>query len=214
MYVGRIVSVGKNKAGQLCVMYRVSSNSFPNREARVMENAVAIMPKAGFEDDINKSPYIAYNCARLCGDIAILSNGTQTDHLANKIDAGQSMMDATTLVLHGMDYEHDHLNTPRISAMVDRKTGKGVLGIVRHDALLVKEFELEAGQAFYVATYNHNSPGDYVDSDFDVADAAEACEYIIGKGVFADLERPITAACAVDKGDEWDVAIMDAPPAE
>ncbi|MCH2174897.1 MAG: IMP cyclohydrolase [Lentisphaeria bacterium] len=215
MYVGRIVAVSRNAEGKVGALYRVSSRSFPNREAKILDKAVAILPKAGFENDIYTNPYIAYNCLRVSGDIAIVSNGTQTDHLANKVDAGYSMLDATIAVLHGMDYEHDHLNTPRISAMVDRKTNKGVLGIVRHDALHVETFELEPGQAFYVATYEHNKPStDLNDLNYDAANAADACQYMLGKGTFADLERPVTAACIVDGGAEWDIAVADAPQGE
>ena len=61
MYVGRMVAVGRNRQGRLAVLYSVSSRSFPNREAQVKENAVAIVPKKGAEGDVLKNPYIAYN---------------------------------------------------------------------------------------------------------------------------------------------------------
>ena len=48
------------------------------------------------------------------------------------------------------------------------------------------------------------------DTAFDVANADAACQYIIGQGVFAELERPITAACAVADGDSFQIAIADA----
>ena len=54
MYVGRIVAVGKNKEGKLTAMYRVSSRSFPNLRTQKMDNAIAIVPKEGFESDIYK----------------------------------------------------------------------------------------------------------------------------------------------------------------
>jgi IMP cyclohydrolase len=213
MYVGRIVAIARNQAGNLGALYRVSSRSFPNREAKVLDDKVAILPKEGFENDIHKNPYIAYNCLRIVGDIAMVTNGTQTDHVANKIVDGQNMRDALVSVLHSMDYERDALDTPRIAAMVDRKSGKGYLGIVRKDALHVSEFELEPGEALYVATYEHTLPcRHYIDKAYDAANADEACQYILGKGVFADLERPVTAACVVDDGNgEWQVAVADAP---
>ena len=31
--------------------------------------------------------------------------------------------------------------------------------------------------------------------------ASDACDYILGKGVFADFERPISAACALGNAD-------------
>lgn len=215
MYVGRIVAVAKNSSGKVSALYRVSSRSFPNREAKVLDGTVAILPKAGFEDDIHKNPYIAYNCLRTVNNFGIVSNGTHTDHIANKIAAGQTMRDALVGVLHNMDFEHDQLDTPRIAAIVDKDAGNGYLGIVRRNALHVTEFALEPGQAFYVATYEHNVPGsNYCDKAFDSTSAADACGYIIGKGVFADLERPITAACLIETAGGWDVAVADAPPVE
>ena len=212
MYVGRIVAIGKTTSEKVTALYRVSSRSFPNREAKVLENAVAILPKPGFEDDIHRNPYIAYNCLRTTERYGIVSNGTHTDHIANKIAAGQNMRDALAGVLHNMDFEHDSLDTPRIAAIVDREVGNGYLGIVRRNALHVAEFELAPGTAFYVATYEHNVPcGQYTDAAFDVADAADACQYVIGKGAFANLERPITAACLVETTSGWDVAVADVP---
>jgi len=193
-------------------MYRVSSRSFPNRQAKVLEGKVAILPKEGFENDVYKNPYIAYNCLRLVGDYAVATNGSQTDPITEKLEAGMTMRDALASVLLALDYEHDSLNTPRIAAVVKDGTGRGCLGIVRHDALLVEEFDLKPGTAFYVCTYEHNAPGpDYADQAFDVDSAAAACGYVLGQGVFADLERPITAACAVARGDDsFEVAVADA----
>jgi IMP cyclohydrolase len=212
MYVGRIVSIGMTKAGRLAAMYRVSSRSFPNREAKVLEKAISILPKAGFEDDIHKNPYIAYNCLRLTGDFAVATNGSHTDPITEKLAAGMNMRDALVTAMFGMDYEHDSLNTPRIASIVQKGTGKGYLGIVRHDALHVAEFALEPGQAYYVCTYEHNVPClHYRDKDFDVDSAAAACQYVLGQGVFADLERPITAACALETDDGFQTAVADAP---
>ena len=183
MYVGRIVAIAMNRAGKLSALYRVSSRSFPNREAKILGEAVAILPKPGFENDIYKNPYIAYNCLRTVGSKAVVTNGSQTDHVANKLTDGQNMRDALAGVLHSMDYERDQLNTPRIAAIVDRETGRGALGIVRRDALHVQEAGLTPGQAFYVATYEHVIPFTHEgDANYDAANAEEACQYILGRG--------------------------------
>ena len=213
MYVGRIVAIGTTASGRIAAMYRVSSRSFPNRQAKILEDKVSIIPKDGFETDIHKNPYIAYNCLRLTGDYAVTTNGSHTDPITDKLGAGMNMRDALVTVLHALDYEHDSYNTPRIAAIVRKGCDKGYLGIVRHDALLVQEFDMLPGKAYYVCTYEHNVPcRHYVDEQFDVAAAAGACEYVLGKGVFADLERPVSAACALasDTGT-FDVAVADAP---
>lgn len=211
MYVGRIVAVGRGRDGNLAALYRVSSRSFPNRQAIRREGAVAIVPKAGFEGDVLKNPYIAYNCLRLVGSRAVASNGSHTDPIAEKLAAGMGIRDALVMVLAALDYEHDSLDTPRIAAVVDHGSGEAYLGIVRKDALLVRAFAPQPGQAFYLCTYEHDAPlEEYVDGGFDAGDAAAACRYVLGQGVFANLERPITAACAVGRaGGGYDVAAGD-----
>lgn len=209
MYVGRIVAVGKTPAGKNVAMYRVSSRSFPNREARMIGDAVAIMPKEGFEDDIKKNPYIAYNCVRLANDHAIATNGSHTDPITEKIAMGMPVRDALASSLLAMDYEKDDYNTPRIAAVVPREGDTGYLGIVRHDALMVRAFELKAGQAFYIATYEHNYPCDkFADADFSAVTAADICEHVMRGGAFADLEKPVTAASAVAVDSGFDIATL------
>ncbi|MEA2013377.1 MAG: IMP cyclohydrolase [Verrucomicrobiota bacterium] len=212
MYVGRIVSVCMTKDERIGAMYRVSSRSFPNREAKLNEKGIAILPKAGFENDIYKNPYIAYNCLRITADIVVATNGAQTDPITEKIDSGMSIRDALITCTFALDYEHDQLDTPRISSVVDRKTRTAYLGIVRKDALLVKEIKLEPGNAYYVATYEHNEPSEkYFDTNFDVKDADTACDYILGQGVFADLEKPVTSAVAIENTNGgFDTAIKNA----
>jgi len=213
MYVGRIVAIAKNQAGQACALYRVSSRSFPNREAKQLGNKIAILPKPGHENDIFRNPYIAYNCLTVVGDTAIATNGSHTDFIAEKIAAGYPVRDALVTVLHAMDYEHDSLNTPRIAAVVHQPSGRGWLGIVTHQSLNVSEFELRPGTAYYVATYEHTLPNThYCDEAFAAPTAADACQYMLGKGVFADFERPVTAACAVATSTGYDIAIADAKP--
>jgi IMP cyclohydrolase len=212
MYVGRIVAVGRTFSGRYSAMYRVSSRSFPNRHAVQTERAVAIIPKPGHENDVHKNPYIAYNCLRLVGSIAVATNGSHTDPITEKIQSGVPERDALASVLLAMDYEHDQLDTPRIASTVNSDTGSGFLAIVRKDGIAVREFVLEPGQAFYVCTYENNEPGNqYSDSQFDVSTADAACDYVLGQGVFANLERPVTAACALDDGNGgYTVAMKEA----
>lgn len=198
MYVGRIVAVGCTKAGLGAALYRVSSRSFPNREAKVLSRGIAIVPKPGFENDIQKNPYIAYNCLRIARGLAVVTNGSHTDPVAEKIESGMAPRDALAYAMLSMDYEHDSLDTPRISGVVQADGKKGWLAIVRKDALLVKEFDMVPGQAFYVCTYERNEPGAaQADLSFDAASAEDCCGYVLGGGVFADFEKPVSAACAL-----------------
>jgi IMP cyclohydrolase len=84
MYIGRFLVLGKTDEGNPFVTYRVSSRSFPNRVAKVMNNeTVAILPKD--LEEMFKNPYITYNCVKLVGDVAVATNGSHTDIIADKI---------------------------------------------------------------------------------------------------------------------------------
>jgi IMP cyclohydrolase len=207
MYVGRIVSVGMNKSGNLSAMYRVSSRSFPNRETRMIGDKVAVMPKPGFEDDLNKNPYITYNCVRIIGNHAIVTNGSHTDPITEKIQMGFPPRDAIALSLLSLDYEKDNYNTPRIAAVINPKNNSALLGVVKKDELVVRNFELTPGIALYVATYEHDIPCvHYKDENFDAVSAEEAKKYIFNQGVFADLEKPVTAAAVYFSGKNFEIA--------
>ncbi|MBQ4107290.1 MAG: IMP cyclohydrolase [Lentisphaeria bacterium] len=211
MYLGRIVAIGRTADGRNAAMYRVSSRSFPNREAVMKGGFMAVMPRAGFEGDLQKNPYITYNCLRLAGEFAVVSNGSQTDPVAEKIAMGVPVRDAMATVLTAMDYEKDALDTPRIVAACHRTEAYGYLGIVRKDAVLVRRFELAPGKIYHISTYEHNFPCDGFGGDgFDAADAAAAVQYVINGGDFATFENPVTAAAALADGDTFAIASANA----
>jgi IMP cyclohydrolase len=197
MYVGRIVAVGKNNAGANAVMYRVSSRSFPNRQAVDNNGTLAIVPRPGAEGDLQKNPYIAYNALRLAGEWAIATNGTHTDPIAEKIVQGMSVRDAMAISMLALDYEKDDFDTPRVAAAVPLRGDSGWLAIVRKDGLNVKEVALEQGKAQYVATYEANDVRDHQTTDFDAASADAAAIFVVSGGAFADLEKPVTSAAAL-----------------
>lgn len=212
-YVGRIVSIGRTKEGNLCAAYRVSSRSFPNRRAAARDNAVSIIPKPGHESDIEKNPYIAYNCARIAcgGKVAVVTNGSHTDPITEKIAAGMPVRDAVTLSLLALDYEHDQLDTPRICAVADaRGEGTGWLAIVRKDGINVRSVPLDPGRFQYVATYEENDLRDGQSGEFAVSSAEEACDFLLTGGVFAERANPVTSVAAMQTGSGFDLATKDA----
>ena len=211
MYLGRIVAAGITPGGKPLAAYRVSSRSFPNRSAKVINGKIAVLPRQGHEDDLAKNPYIAYNCVRLSGAVALATNGSQTDPIIEKIIMGLPLRDAFALPLLAMDYEKDHLDTPRIAAAVDAASGKCMFGIVRKDAVLVREMTAKPGQIFFLSTYEDNYPCEtFTDTDFRAETAEEACLHMISGGVFAGFEHPVTAAAAVWNGTAYDLAARDA----
>lgn len=206
MYLGRIISAGMTEEGKPFVAYRVSSRSFPNRQVKALETEAAIIPKEGFEKDIFKNTYIAYNCVKIVDDIAIISNGSQTDPIADKIAIGMNIRDALAYSLITMDYEKDDYNTPRIAAVV--KTGssnkyEAYVGIVTDNKILVEEIAI--GEAVFISTYEATSPELL---KFSAKDSESAAKLIFDEADFAEFEHPVCSVAAVfDK--KWDISALN-----
>ncbi len=209
MYLGRIVAVGCTRDGVNAVMYRVSSRSFPNREAVMQDGVISIVPRSGFASDLQKNPYIAYHCLMVAGEFAVAGNGSHTDPIAEKIAMRTPVRDAMTLGLLAMDYEKDALNTPRIVAAVHLTERVGYLGVVRSDAVMVREMPLEPGRAFYLSTYDRNEPDvRFHDASFEAAGAAAAAGYVVNGGVFAGFDNPVASAAAMAAGGRFELASL------
>jgi len=197
MYLGRILAVGNNKNGNL-VAYRVSSRSFPNRDTKTFPMRVAVVPKEGFETDVFESPYIAYNCIRIVNDVAVVSNGSQTDVIAEKIASGMNIRDSLALSLLTMDYEKDDYNTPRIAG-ASSLNGKSYIGIVTHEKIQVEK--VPEGKTYYISTYEQISPQNVI---FPALNAFEAAQFILKGGKFSEFTHPVTSAAAFGK-ENWEL---------
>lgn len=208
MYIGRIVAIGMTRTGRAAAMYRVSSRSFPNRRAVINSGSVAIVPRLGAEGDLAKNPYISYNCLRFAGEWAVAANGSQTDPIVEKIAMGIPPRDAIALGLLALDYEKDSLDTPRIVAAVSSRRPAGFLGIIRKDAMLVREFQLRPGEVQYVSTYEKNRPCDENhDAGFDAETAADAAQYVVDGGVFSEFSNPVTSVAALAGTNGFECAV-------
>lgn len=200
MYVGRFVCVGKTD-GKLWAGYRVSSRSFPNRYAvKLDESTVAIMPKD--VKDLEKSPYISYNCIKLLPGAAIVTNGSQTDPICEKIAMGYPARDAIALSLLAMDYEKDSLNTPRIAAVISN--GAAYLGIVTKDGINVSDFPLMENECLMVATYEKTSFSRLTIEATSAADVAK-------KMYDLTFEKPVCAAGVFQTDSGFESGIYNGP---
>jgi IMP cyclohydrolase len=207
MYVGRIVAVGRTHAGANAALYRVSSRSFPNRQTVHRDGHVAVVPREGDATELEQNPYTTYTSLRIARSWAIIANGSHTDPIAEKIEAGAAVRDALVATLLALDYEKDAQRTPRIVGVVPLEGDTAWLGIVRHDALIVQGVQLEAGRARWVATYEADSVRDKQNSVFEATDAGEAAAFVMSGGQFAELTYPVTAAAAlVARGPRFEIA--------
>jgi len=207
MYLGRILSVGMNSDGRPFVAYRVSSRSFPNRMAKDFDGKAAIIPKEGYEKDIFENAYIAYNCVKIVGDIAIVSNGSHTDVIADKIAVGMNIKDAMAYSLLTMDYEKDDFNTPRIAGVITSNTDESsyecYIGIVTHEKILVEKVDF--GKAAFISTYKCQSPQAV---NFQAKTSAEAAQFIFDQGDFAEFTKPVTSIASIFDG-KWEFSTIN-----
>lgn len=202
MYLGRILSIGMTKKNKPFVAYRVSSRSFPNRMAKDFEDKAAIIPKEGYEKDIFENAYIAYNCIKIVNNIAIVSNGSHTDVIADKIAVGMNIKDAITLSLLAMDYEKDDYNTPRIAGVIKPDTQNNYecyVGIVTHEKILVEKIEPET--AVFISTYQCQSPEEI---NFTGETSEDAAKLILNQGEFAEFTNPVSSVASIFEDNEWD----------
>ena len=192
MYVGRIITVGMSN-GKPFVGYRVSSRSFPNRIATIVDDKVQIWPLD--PEDMKRNPYIAYNCYRKSEKNIVLSNGSHTDPIFEELEKGGDTVEAIRKVLVEMGYERDDLNTPRIVGVIAK--GKGYLGVVRDNGCDVSEFNLTDNKCRIISTYEMCYPTDE-EFDINVKDAEEAAKFVIDGGKFADLDLPVCSCVYLD----------------
>jgi IMP cyclohydrolase len=198
VYLGRILAVGSTESGSF-VAYRVSSRSFPNRIAKTFYDRVSIVPTDGNEKDVFKNPYIAYNSVKIVKNIAVVSNGSHTDVIADKIASGMTIRDSIALSLLSMDYEKDDFNTPRIAGATTIN-GDSYIGIITRDDLIVEK--VEKGKCAYISTYEQTKPQNI---DFKATNAKEAAQFIMDQGKFEEFTNPVTSAAAFGM-DKWEIS--------
>ncbi|MGO4670827.1 IMP cyclohydrolase [Bosea sp. 2RAB26] len=194
-YVGRIIAVGRTPLGDLVSAYRVSSRSFPNRDAERSGNAIRIVPRANSADAASESPYIAYESLLWTERYVVASNGTQTRPIFERLRAGHTVRDALIGVLSGLDREFDAHDTPRICSVLDLANDTAYLGSITAEALSVTPVHIAPGQATYITTYGSPlAAADRVDPHFTARTAEDACQHVVGGSIFAHLDSPVCSA--------------------
>lgn len=199
MYVGRFVVIAPEVGA-----YRVSSRSFPNREATDRDGTITVGPTADAPETDN--PYISYNCLQVTDRGAVIGNGSHVDPIAEKLERGYPAKDALAEPLLALDYEKDDYDTPRIAGIVGVEDETGAadsgktayIGTVRRDALLVEAVT----EPTLVATYERDSP---VSFDLDATDAAGAARELYNH----EFEHRVCAAGVSLGADGFETAIVN-----
>ncbi|MDR3292138.1 MAG: IMP cyclohydrolase [Methanobrevibacter sp.] len=203
MYLGRILAIGMSKENKPFIAYRVSSRSFPNRRVNVSKTTASIIPKEGYEKDIFENPYIAYNCLKIVDNIGVITNGSHTDIIADKINSKMNLKDALTLSLFAMDYEKDDFNTPRIAGVVNPDEYEAYIGIVTHEKILVEK--IDYGVAKFISTYEQQTPKLV---EFPVENSKDLAEFIFNKGEFKNFTNPVSSIGSI-YDDKWTIESID-----
>jgi len=210
MYVGRIVGVGRTLDGRPVACYRISSRSFPNRTANRSGRSVQIVPKDGSRDAASDSPYIAYECLVWDERFVVVSNGTHTRPIFERLKAGNTPRDAIASVLMGLDREFDENDTPRICGTLDLLQDRLWLGSVTAQSLHVMPMASSLGQLAYITTYQLPYPSrDQIDPSFAARDADQICQHIMKKSVFSQFDQPVCATAAVVTTDGIAVSVLN-----
>lgn len=198
MYVGRFIVVSPEVGA-----YRVSSRSFPNRNATEREEAITVGPTPDAPETDN--PYISYNCIRVTKRGAVIGNGSHVDPIAEKLELGYPARDALAGSLLALDFEKDDYDTPRIAGIIgvndSTTTVEGpsaFVGTVRRDALLVEE----VSEPTLVATYERDSPEPFTLAADTATDAAHELYDL-------EFEHAVCAAGVAIEAGGFETAIVN-----
>lgn len=163
-YPGRGIAVGKSKDGKNAVVAYFIMGRSTNSRNRVFIPEGDEIRTAAFDESLLEDPsLIIYYPVRVVGGKTIVTNGDQTDTVADYIKAGKSFEEA----LYTRHFEPDAPNyTPRISSVIDVENG-----VVSYKMSILKSFDgnpdfdvrniysysdIPAGTGLFIHTYEHD----------------------------------------------------------
>ncbi len=129
-YPGRGIVIGRNHEGSWIVIYWIMGRS-DNSRNRVFKYKDYILSTEAANPTLVEDPtLIIYNAMRGIGHNIIVSNGSQTDIIYNKLMLGSSFLTS----LENVKYEPDAPNyTPRISGYLDKNIKSINLSIIKRN---------------------------------------------------------------------------------
>jgi hypothetical protein len=155
-YPGRGIIVGKEAEGKHAVVaYFISGRSVNSRNRIFTENEYGGIRTQAFDPEKLSDPtLVIYNCVRTFGNKTVVTNGEQTDTIAELMDKQYSFEQA----LRAWTYEPDSLCTPRISAILRIAENE-----CNHAMSIIKTAECGGGSpccpdAVYRFNFAYNNP--------------------------------------------------------
>ena len=155
-YPGRGIIIGRNHDSEWVVIYWIMGRS-DNSRNRVFKYKNNILSTEAADPSLVKDPsLIIYNAMRGIGHNIIVSNGSQTDVIYNKLMLGSSFQTS----LEHEKYEPDAPNyTPRISGYIDRNVNSISLSIIKRnhtndvDHCFYRYSNIPLGAGYCITTY-------------------------------------------------------------
>ena len=153
-YPGRFLLAGTTKDNQIVLAYAIMGRSEQSRNRIFVKEEEMLKTKAYDESLLKDTELIIYNAMRVVGDDIILTNGDQTDTIADALLNKKSLQSA----LVKRTYEPDAPNfTPRISIVLDSKNKSYVLSILKKEgeetSRLLWQYPATPGFCHIIHTY-------------------------------------------------------------
>ena len=158
-YPGRGILLGRSADGKKAVIgYFIMGRSVNSRNRIFVADGDGLKTKAFDESKMVDPSLIIYNPVLVLGNTQIVTNGDQTDTVFDFLKDGKTFEDA----LRTRTFEPDSPNfTPRISGVIDSKSGAYKLSILKSDCgdeASVQRFFYEyeqpkAGEGHFIHTY-------------------------------------------------------------
>ena len=158
-YPGRGILLGRSADGKKAVIgYFIMVRSVNSRNRIFIADGDGLKTKAFDESKMVDPSLIIYNPVLVLGNTQIVTNGDQTDTVFDFLKEGKTFEDA----LRTRTFEPDSPNfTPRISGVIDSKSGAYKLSILKSDCgdeASVQRFFYEyeqpkAGEGHFIHTY-------------------------------------------------------------
>ena len=155
-YPGRVIVVARTGADISCA-YAATGRSEASRQRRIRltdNGDLMVEPTVGDADD----PLRHYRAVRRTDNHFVLSNGTQTDPVADRLASGAPV----AVALEDLEYEGDPpIYTPRITIVVDSESRvwlgaahRGSEGRASADTFVTRPGALGAGEGLLLSTYS------------------------------------------------------------
>lgn len=162
-YPGRGVALGRSADGKKALMvYFIMGRSENSRNRMFVQEERAVRTKAVDESKMTDPSLIIYYPVRTVGKWTVVTNGDQTDTVADFLQKGRTFEEA----LRTREFEPDAPNyTPRISGIIELEQGgfSYTLSILKSDRgnpdaclRFFYEYAPVAGQGHFIHTYEQD----------------------------------------------------------